>query len=149
VVCCQLYIAKWAVRRVSFFDYVSVGSPGIPRSEAGYDHLFFSAEFGRVILPACCCFPIPHLIISSFPSLLSVHGFLFLHPFYQVLGWISFSIVNLLSQSVFCRLVCRLILTNFRVTGYPYQTYLVSRVVYKFPGDPCFRVPGPSVSRCY
>jgi hypothetical protein len=53
VVCCQSYIAEWAVQLVSFFDYVSVGGPGIPRSEAEYDHLFFSAEFGRVILPAC------------------------------------------------------------------------------------------------
>jgi hypothetical protein len=69
-------------------------------------------------------------IISSFPSLLSIHGFLFLHSFCQVLRWISFSIDNLLSQSVSCRLICRLIPSNSRVAGDPYQTNSVSQVVY-------------------
>jgi hypothetical protein len=60
--------------------------------------------------------------------MLSIHGFFFLHPFYQVLRWISFSIVNLLSQSVFCRHVP----TYSRKAGYPYQTFPVTQLSTNF-----------------
>jgi hypothetical protein len=41
-------------------------------------------------------------------------------------------IANLFSQSVFRCLVCRLIPTNSYMAGYPYQFYLVSRVIRRF-----------------
>jgi hypothetical protein len=47
-----LGIAEWPVWYVGFFNYVSVGDPGIPHSEAGYDYLFLPTQYKRVVLPA-------------------------------------------------------------------------------------------------